>query len=242
VAVTSLYREPEASPDFEPPALECIDVFKLFGSGSAETVALRGLDLRVDRGEHVAVLGKSGSGKSTFVRLVAGLDDASAGEVRAFGRPLGRMSADELARYRARTVAVVLQSDNLWSGLTARENVLVSLRLAGVPDAGPRTDGALARFGLDRRADHRPHALSGGEQQRVAIAAAAARGAPIVLADEPTGELDVANEGIVLRSLRLLRDDDGATVVTVTHSQRIADAAGRVLVFVDGRVADEPSR
>jgi putative ABC transport system ATP-binding protein len=152
------------------------------------------------------------------------------------------MSAGDLAHYRAGTVAVVLQSDNLWSGLTARENVLVSLRLAGAPDAVRRTDGALARFGLDRRADHRPHALSGGEQQRVAIAAAAARGAPIVLADEPTGELDAANERIVLDSLALLRDVDGATVVTVTHSLQVADAADRVLVFVDGRVVDELAR
>lgn len=237
--VTSLYREPEtANPVIEWPALECVDVFKLYRSGPVETVALRGLDLRVERGEFVAVLGRSGSGKSTFLHLAAGLDDASAGEVRALGQPLGRLTERELASYRATTVALVLQSDNLWASLTARENVVVSLKLAGIPDAGPRADAALAQFGLDRRARHRASALSGGEQQRVAIAAAAAREAPLVLADEPTGELDAANEGVVLQALARLRDLSGATVVTVTHSRQVAAAADRLLTFVDGRAVE----
>ena len=237
--VTSLYREPEAaSTTIEWPALECVDVFKLYRSGPVETVALRGLDLRVERGELVAVLGRSGSGKSTFLHLAAGLDDASAGEVRVFGRPLGRLTERQLARYRATTVALVLQSDNLWGSLTARGNVVASLELAGIPNAGARADAALARFGLDRRAQHRASALSGGEQQRVAIAAAAAREAPLVLADEPTGELDVSNERIVLEALAELRDLNGATVVTVTHSRQVAAAADRVVTFVDGRTVE----
>lgn len=237
--VTSLYREPEAhAGEIEWPALECIDVFKLYRAGTVETVALRGLDVRVERGEFVAVLGRSGSGKSTFLHLAAGLDDASAGEVRVFGHPLGRLTAQELARHRATTAALVLQSDNLWSSLTARENVVVSLELAGVRDSGRRADAALAQFGLDRRAHHRPAALSGGEQQRVAIAAAAAREAPLVLADEPTGELDAANERVVLDALAALRDLSGATIVTVTHSRRVAEAADRVVTFVDGRAVE----
>ena len=237
--VTSLYREPEApTGEIDWPALECVDVFKLYRSGAVETVALRGLDLRVERGEFVAVLGRSGSGKSTFLHLAAALDDASAGEVRAFGRPLGRMTERELATYRATTVALVLQSDNLWSDLTARENVVASLKLAGMRDAGRRADAALARFGLDRCAQHRSSGLSGGEQQRVAIAAAAAREAPLVLADEPTGELDAANERIVLDALATLRDLNGATVVTVTHSRQVAEAADRVVTFVDGRAVE----
>ena len=234
--VTSLYREPETSAAAVCwPALECVDVFKLYRSGPVQTMALRGLDLRVHTGEFVAVLGRSGSGKSTFLRLAAGLDQPSAGEVRVFGRPLGRLSERELARHRARTVAVVLQSDNLWGLLTARENVVASLRLAGVPDAVRRADSALATLGLERRARHRPAALSGGEQQRVAIAAAAAREAPLVLADEPTGELDSANEKIVLDALSRLSHEHGATVVTVTHSRAVADAADRVVTFADGR-------
>jgi putative ABC transport system ATP-binding protein len=236
VDVTSLYREPETvAGAIEWPALECVDVFKLYRSGPVETVALRGLDVRVERGELVAVLGRSGSGKSTFLHLAAGLDDASAGEVRVFGRSLGRMTERALAAHRATTVALVLQSGNLWPALTARENVVASLRLAGVSHPGRRADAALARFGLERRGDHRPSALSGGEQQRVAIAAAAAREAPLVLADEPTGELDAANERVVLEALTRLRDLSGATVVAVTHSHRVADAADRVITFVDGR-------
>ncbi len=213
-----------------------IDVFKLFRSGPVETVALRGLDIRIERGEFVAVLGRSGSGKSTFLHLAAGLDEASAGEVRAFGQPLGRLDERALAAYRARRVALILQSDNLWPDLTARENVVVALRLARVSDVARRADSALAMFGLDRRADHRAIALSGGEQQRVAIAAAAAREAPLVLADEPTGELDAANERIVLDALHRLRTECGSTVVTVTHSRRVAEQADRVVNITDGRV------
>jgi putative ABC transport system ATP-binding protein len=186
----------------------------------------------------VAVLGRSGSGKSTFLHLAAGLDDPSAGEVRAFGRPLNRMAERELARYRASTVAIVLQSQNLWSTLTAQENVVVTLKLARVRDAERRAEAALATFGLGRRAQVRAAGLSGGEQQRVAIAAAAAREAPLVLADEPTGELDAGNERIVLDSLAKLRELYGATIVTVTHARRVADAADRVVTFVDGRAKD----
>jgi len=199
-----------------------------------ETVALRGLDLRIGRGEFVAVVGRSGSGKSTLLHLAAGLEDASAGEVRAFGRPLGRLDERELAAHRARTVALILQSDNLWTHLSARENVETMLRLAGRDDVRRRSEAGLAQFGLAARGDHRVAALSGGEQQRVAIAGAAAREAPLVLADEPTGELDAANERLVLESLQALRDT-GATVVAVTHSRRVAGAADRVVTLVDGR-------
>jgi putative ABC transport system ATP-binding protein len=136
-------------------------------------------------------------------------------------------------------VALVFQSDNLWNDLTARENVVASLRLAGMNDAGERADAALARFGLNRRMRHRPAQLSGGEQQRVAIAAAAAREAPLLLADEPTGELDAANEEIVLDALTTLRDVSPATIVTVTHSRHVAEAADRVVAFVDGRAVDQ---
>jgi putative ABC transport system ATP-binding protein len=235
VEVGSLYREPEETAPLDRPALECVDVFKLYSSESVETVALRGLDLRVERGEFVAVLGRSGSGKSTFLHLAAGLDEASAGDVRVFGRPLTRMNERELARYRATTVAVVFQRDNLWGALTARENIVLSLKLARLSDAERRADAALAAFGLDRRATVRSSVLSGGEQQRVAIAAAAEREAPLVLADEPTGELDTGNERVVLDAFALLREHSGATIVTVTHSRRVAEAADRVVTFVDGR-------
>jgi ABC-type lipoprotein export system ATPase subunit len=237
MAVRSLYVEPEqGSEQVEWPALEFHDVFKIYRSGPVETVALRGLDLRVETGELVAVLGPSGSGKSTFMSLAAGLDEPSAGEVRAFGSSLGRLDEDELAGYRASDLAIVFQSDNLWPALSAQENVAIALRMAGVDDAEGRARSALGSFGLEARGTHRASALSGGEQQRVAIAGAAARRARLVLTDEPTGELDQANERAVLESLAELRDTYGSTVVVVTHSPRVADAADRVVEVRDGRV------
>ncbi|MDX6495528.1 MAG: putative transport system ATP-binding protein [Gaiellales bacterium] len=237
MAVASLYREPEAADTREPPALELLDVFRIYSSGSIETVALRGLSLRVQAGELVAVMGPSGSGKSTFLSLAAGLDTPSAGEVRVHGRPLSRMNEDQLAEYRARHVALVFQSGNLWPALSAQENVEMSLRLARGDDVPGRAATALATFGLAARRRHRAAALSGGEQQRVAIAAAAARRAPLVLADEPTGELDAANERNVVDALRRLREEHHATVVIVTHSARLAHTADRVIELRDGRVA-----
>jgi putative ABC transport system ATP-binding protein len=235
--ITSLWQEPEriVAP-VEWPALQFHDVFKIYRSGPVETVALRGLELRVDRSEFVAILGPSGCGKSTLLALAAALDVPSAGEVRAGERSLALLDELELARYRATGVALVFQGENLWSALSARENVAVSLRLAGRDGAGTASHDALATFGLAARASHRAGALSGGEQQRVAIAAAFAREAPLVLADEPTGELDAANEELVLDALRKLRAERGSTIVIVTHSPRVAASADRVVEMRDGKV------
>ena len=217
------------------PALEFHDVFKIYRSGPVETVALRGLDLRIEQGEFVAVFGPSGSGKSTFLHLAAGLDVPSAGEVRAFGEPLSRLDEAELARYRGRQIALVFQSDNLLPLLTAGENVATAVRLGGSRRGREAARDALSFVGLRERMGHRPSALSGGEQQRTAVAGAAARTAPLVLADEPTGELDVENEGRVLEALRRLQADNGTTIVTVTHSAALASAADRVIEIRDGR-------
>jgi len=195
MAVKSLYVEPAEGPErVHWGALECHDVFKIFRGGPVGTVALRGLDLMVEPGEMVAILGPSGCGKSTLLTLAAGLDEPSAGELRVWGRSLGRLDEAELAAYRARDLAIVFQSDNLWPALSAQENVAISLRLAGHERAETAAAQSLADFGLGERRSHRAAALSGGEQQRVAIAAAAARRARLVLADEPTGELDEHNE------------------------------------------------
>jgi len=238
VEVTSLYREPERREQVTFGALELHDVFKIFHAGPTETVALRGLDLRIEPRELVALYGPSGSGKTTALHLAAGLDQPSAGEVRALGRSLVRLSEAELAEYRGRQIAIVFQSRNLWTELSARENVSVALRLAGRRGSisGP-VERALDAFGLQRREGQRAGSLSGGEQQRVAIAAAAAREAPLVLADEPTAELDAGNEEAVLRALSRLREEFGSTVVVVTHSPRVADAADRVIEIRDGAVA-----
>ncbi|MFN2616095.1 MAG: ABC transporter ATP-binding protein [Thermoleophilaceae bacterium] len=235
----SLYVEPERPAELDWPALQCRDVFKIFRSGPAETVALRGLDLRIERGEAVAAVGPSGSGKSTLLSLAAGLDEPSAGEVRAFGRPLVRLAEAELAHYRATKLALVFQSDNLWPALSARDNVAIALRLARDTDSvNDRAADALAALGLGDRLRHRPSALSGGEQQRVAIAAAAARRAPLVLCDEPTGELDERNEELVLQALLRLRSDAGSTVVVVTHSERVGAALDRVVEIRDGKARE----
>ncbi|MBV8953450.1 MAG: ATP-binding cassette domain-containing protein, partial [Solirubrobacterales bacterium] len=146
-----------------------------------------------------------------------------------------RLAEPELADYRARRVALVFQSENLWPSLSARENVTASLRLAAIGDLDTAADDALDMFGLAARARNPVGGLSGGEQQRVAIAAAFGRRAALVLADEPTGELDAGNEQRVLEALRLLRDQGGSTVVVVTHSSRVASAADRVVEMRDGR-------
>ena len=234
--VRNLYEEPEARDEIAWGALELHDVFKIFRSGPAETVALRGLELKIEPRELVAVFGRSGSGKSTMLHLAAGLDKPSAGDVRAFGRSLVRLDEAALAEYRAREVGIIFQSGNLWPALSAHENVALSLRLAHRSDVVRAADAALDAFGLAKRRHHRAGALSGGEQQRVAIAAAAAREARLVLADEPTAELDEDNERTVLEALRRLRDEFGSTVVVVTHSRQVTDAVDRVVEMRDGGV------
>lgn len=238
MALRSLYAEPERpAQEIAWAALEFRDVFKIYREGPVETVALRGLDLRVEREEFVAVLGPSGCGKSTMLALAAGLDTPSAGEVRVGDRSLGTLDEGELAAYRARELAIVFQSGNLWPALSAQENVAVSLRLAGRRDSERAAAAALDAFGLSRRHGNRAGALSGGEQQRVAIAGAAAREAQLVLADEPTGELDRGNERLVLDALRRLRADFASTVIVVTHSEQVAAEADRVIELRDGRLA-----
>ena len=237
MAIASLWREPERREQPSFGALEFHDVFKIYRSGPVETVALRGLDLRVEPREFVAVFGPSGSGKSTMLHLAAGLDEPSAGDVRVFGRSLALLDENELAAFRAREAAIVFQTGNLWPGLSVRENVDLALRLARGKRVDNRVERALDVFGLSRRERTRAGALSGGEQQRVAIAAAAARESPLVLADEPTAELDERNERIVLEALARLRRQFGSTVVVVTHSPRVADAVDRVIELRDGRAA-----
>ena len=237
MALRSLYREPERPDELSFGALEFHDVFRIFRSGPAETVALRGLDLRIEPGELVALHGPSGSGKSTALHLAAGLDEPSAGDIVAFGRSLARLGEAELAEYRGRAVALVFQGGNLWPVLSARENVTLALRLSGRTRVGDRAERALETFGLLGRARQRAGSLSGGEQQRVAIAAAAAREAQLVLADEPTAELDVRNEEGVLAALHTLRDEFGSTVVVATHSPRVADSVDRMVEIRDGACA-----
>ena len=218
-------------------ALRLRDVIKIYRSGPVETVALRGLTLAARGGELVALLGPSGCGKSTVLSLCAGLDEPSAGEVWVGGRHLAGLPEAEVDALRASEVALVLQSGNLWSWLSARSNIITGCRLGGVADPGRRADEALEAFDLTARAGVRAGDLSGGEQQRVAVAAAFARRPRVVLADEPTGELDSGNERRVLDALVHLRDHSQAAVMVVTHSERVAETADRVLEMRDGQLA-----
>lgn len=234
MAIASLYREPEDQAPPQWPVLEMRDVFKIYRAGPVETVALRGVDLELGAGQMIAILGPSGCGKSTLLTLAAGLDRVSAGDVRSSGSSLVVQSEAELAEYRARKVGIVFQAGNLWPTLSARENVAVALRLAGVEAPAQEAERALSELGLGERLEHRAGALSGGEQQRVAIAAALARRAPLVLADEPTGELDASSQQVVLSALRRLPSDHGCAVLVVTHSHVVASSADQVVELRDG--------
>ena len=196
---------------------------------SGELTILQGLDLEVGPGEAVAILGASGSGKSTLLGLLAGLDDASAGDIWLCGRALNGLSEDGRAELRAGRVGFVFQSFQLLPTLTARENVLLPLELTGNADAQARADQALERVGLTERAGHYPRQLSGGEQQRVAIARAYAPRPAVLFADEPTGNLDQATGDHIIDLLLDLRAEAGAALVLVTHDERLAGRCDRRL-------------
>jgi putative ABC transport system ATP-binding protein len=202
--------------------------------------ALRGIDFEVRRGEFVAIMGPSGSGKSTLLHLIGGLDRPSAGEVVLAGQPLAALSDRDLTLLRRRRVGVVFQFFNLLPTLTAEENVALPLMLDGLPGETCRSRAAeaLAVVGLGERAGRLPHQLSGGEQQRVAIARALVARPALLLADEPTGNLDSASGAQVLDALRRA-SDEGQTVVMVTHDPGAAARANRVVFLQDGRVVDE---
>ena len=210
--------------------------------GETVLTALEDLTLTIEEGEFAAVIGPSGSGKSTFLHLLGGLDRPTSGDVLVRGRRLAELSDDELAHYRRTGVGFVFQFFNLVPTLTAAGNVELPMTLAGVPAAERRKKAAalLDRVGLAGRAGHRPGELSGGEQQRVAVARALVNDPPLVLADEPTGNLDSKTSAEILE---LLRGLEGKTVVVVTHDLSLArDFARRTIRLLDGRVeADERS-
>jgi ABC-type lipoprotein export system ATPase subunit len=217
-----------------PPALVIRDVFRIFRSGPVETVALRGASLQIEAGEFIALVGPSGSGKSTLLHIAAGLEEPSAGSVEVAGVPLAGMDEDGLLRMRRRSVGVVYQRDNLWAHLTALENVALAGHIARRPDAVQRSRRLLDDLGLANRAGNRPSALSGGEQQRVAVAAALVNEPALLLADEPTGELDRASEALVLDVLEAARERHGCALMIVTHSEEVAARAGRVVRMQNG--------
>jgi len=213
---------------------------KSIHSGSHRVDILRGVDFEVPRGQFAAVMGPSGSGKSTLLGLLAGLDFPSAGEIYIDGKEISRLSEDDMAVWRGRKIGFVFQSYQLVPTLTAEENVLLPLELAGDGYAGSsRAAELLERVGLLDRRDHYPVQLSGGEQQRVALARAFISRPPLILADEPTGNLDSANGAHVLEMLTELNRQERATLVLVTHNRDLALKAGRIITLRDGCIVSD---
>ena len=203
---------------------------------------LHGITLRVEKGETVALTGPSGSGKSSLLMLMGGLERATGGEVRALGQDLTAMNEDQLARFRRDNMGVVFQSFHLIPTMTALENVATPLELAGHADAFERAEAELTAVGLASRAHHYPSQMSGGEQQRVALARAAAPRPAILLADEPTGNLDGTNGQAIMDMLFGLRDRHGATLVLVTHAPELAARCDREVRLRDGRLEADALR
>ncbi|MEP7274382.1 MAG: ABC transporter ATP-binding protein [Acidobacteriota bacterium] len=223
------------------PILEARNVTREYQMGTEVVRALAGMSVAIEEAEFVAILGTSGSGKSTLLNLFGGLDRPDSGEILFRGESLAPLSSREMSRYRLRRVGMIFQSFNLIATMTARQNVALALAFAGVsgPDRRARAIALLARVGLEARAEHRPSELSGGEQQRVAIARALANEPDVLLADEPTGNLDSSRALELMGFLEAMRRDDGKTIVIVTHDQELARAhADRTIRLRDGQVVD----
>ena len=214
------------------------DLVKVHSTGKIEVQALRGLNLDVSSGELVSIIGPSGSGKTTLLNIIGGLDKATAGTVKVGDKTVTGLSVSQLVDYRRKIVGHIFQNLNLIPTLTAKENVEFSLVASRAPRAKrkERVQELLGIVGLLDRADHMPEELSGGEQQRIAIAAALANNAPILLADEPTGELDTQNARIVVEYLVKVNRELGKTIIMVTHDPSVARASSRILRIEDGLI------
>ena len=230
----------------EAPYIQCKDLFKIYKIADLEVVALRGLDLSVDAGEVVAIVGASGSGKSTLMNILAGYDTPSAGGVTVGGTDLLQMGGAGAEEYRRTQIGFIWQqtSRNMFPYLSTLENVALPMMLTDVPvrDRTDRAKELIDLVGLGHRMDHTPDKLSGGEQQRVAIAIALANHPPLLLADEPTGELDDATAAEILDLFGEVNHRLGTTIVIVTHDPEIAYKVGRVVLIRDGKLSTEIRR
>jgi len=226
------------------PLIELRDVWRVFRTEGHEVLALQGVDLRVARGEFTAIMGSSGSGKSTLLHLLGCLDRPTRGSYRLAGRDVGSLSGDELAELRNREIGFVFQSFNLIPRTSAVENVELPLVYGGVSAAEQqeRAYEALREVGLEGRETHLPSQLSGGQQQRVAVARAIVARPSLLLADEPTGNLDSRTSAEIIALFQRLNRERGATVLLVTHEQDVAAFARRVVTFRDGRIVSDVSQ
>jgi len=209
------------------------------GTGEAAVEILRGIDLTVPQGQTLALLGPSGSGKSSLMAVLSGLERASGGALNVAGADFAALDEDALAAARRGRIGIVLQAFHLLPTMTALENVMTPMELAGMDDASPRAEAELAAVGLGHRLHHYPSQLSGGEQQRVAIARALAPRPALVFADEPTGNLDAATGSGIVDLLFARRAEAGATLVIITHDASLATRCERVVTLADGRIASD---
>lgn len=218
-------------------AIEVRDVRKTFFMGESKVEALRGISLNVAQGEHVAIMGKSGSGKSTLLHVMAGLTNVDSGEIIIAGSALNKLSDSALTRLRREKIGLIFQAFNLIPTLTAEENIILPILADGRKKIDhTRLEMLLNRLEIAHRRTHRPDAMSGGEQQRVAIARALMVQTEVLLADEPTGNLDSANSLKLCQTLKELCKDQGRTLVVVTHENEVAAFADRIIVLKDGKV------
>ena len=228
------------------PYILCEDLFKIYKIADLEVVALRGLDLEVDAGEVLAIVGASGSGKTTLLNILAGYDNPSAGKIRVGDKDLLRMSTKDVEVYRREDVGFLWQqtSRNLFPYLTSLENVALPMMLTDLSskERNDRARELLELMGMGHRMDHTPEKLSGGEQQRVAIGVALANHPPLLLADEPTGELDDATAGEILDLFGTVNQELNTTILIVTHDPDIAYKVGRVVMILDGKMSTEIRR
>jgi putative ABC transport system ATP-binding protein len=219
------------------------NVIKQYETAAGAYTALRGINLTIDRGEFVAIVGKSGSGKSTLINMITGIDRSTSGEVRVAGVDLGGLSEGKLAVWRGRTIGIIFQFFQLLPTLTVVENVMLPMDFCNIGTARERRERAaalLTRMDLSEQADKLPSALSGGQQQRVAIARALANDPPMLVADEPTGNLDSRTADSIFQLFEQLAEQ-GKTVVMVTHDNDLARRAGRAVVVADGQIVETPA-
>jgi putative ABC transport system ATP-binding protein len=222
-----------------PPTIQARDLRLTLGRDDAAVEILRGIDLTVPAGQTLALLGPSGSGKSSLMAVLAGLERASGGTIDVAGEDFAALDEDGLAKARRGRIGIVLQAFHLLPTMTALENVATPMELAGIADARPRAEAELAAVGLAHRLSHYPAQLSGGEQQRVAIARATAPRPAILFADEPTGNLDAATGAGIIELLFARRTETGATLVIITHDPALAERCERVVTLADGRIASD---
>ena len=218
------------------PAIQLEDVHVTLSTRAGPVAILRGIDLSVARGESIAVVGRSGSGKSTLLMIIAGLERTTRGRVEVVGADLGRLDEDGLARLRAANIGIVFQSFHLVPTMTALENVALPLEFLDRDDAFERARAALADVGLSHRETHFPGQLSGGEQQRVALARALGPRPALILADEPTGNLDLTTGAQVMDLLFELKERTGATLLLITHDRSLTKRCDRIVSLADGRI------